>query len=123
MTPRSTRRRTKVSVSLQGFIEPDPVSHLDQMLEACHQVNQALPGLVLGREELIALAGLLTQVSGALVRTTELLAMSVQYQDRRHQGRTMSTTPALQSCRDGYQTAYRSARDLHAGLKRRIDAG
>ncbi|MGH8628303.1 MAG: hypothetical protein ACREYC_24575 [Gammaproteobacteria bacterium] len=110
-------------MSPQSLTTPDPASQLDQMLEACHRVNQALPGLVLGREELIALAGLLTQVSSALVRTTEVLAVSVQYQDRVRRGRAVPATPALWNCRDGYQTAYRSARDLHAGLKRRVDAG
>ncbi|MGH3985718.1 MAG: hypothetical protein ACRDTZ_00165 [Pseudonocardiaceae bacterium] len=122
-SPLPTRRRPTVSVS--SPVTDDPVARLDEVVEACLRVNRVLPGRVLGREELIAVAGLLTQVSAALVRLTDLLGPAVAYQDRvrclRVAGGDPASGPALVDCRDGYVAAWRAARALHAGLKRRTE--
>jgi hypothetical protein len=46
----------------------DTVDLLDRAVEIVHQINRALPNTALDREELIAVGGLLTQISGALLR-------------------------------------------------------
>ncbi|MGQ0717693.1 MAG: hypothetical protein ACT4NP_10360 [Pseudonocardiales bacterium] len=123
----SRRRRATVSVS-SSVISSDPVDQLDRVVEAFHQVNRALPKRVLGHEELIALGGLLTQVSGALLTLTDLLSAPAHHYDRTRLLRTdTDTTRAhrppgatglLRGCRDGYLAAYTSARALHADLRR-----
>ncbi|MGH3874841.1 MAG: hypothetical protein ACRDSR_25615 [Pseudonocardiaceae bacterium] len=119
----SSRRRAAVSVS-SSPISNDPVDQLDRVVDAFHQVNRALPKRVLGPEELIALGGLLTQVSGALLTLTDLLSAPAHHYDRTRAGtssrapRPPGATSLLRECRDGYLTAYTSARALHAALRR-----
>src|SRR5918997_2736929 len=86
------RRRTAVSVSLP-ITTNDPVDQLDHVVEILHQVNQALPKTVLGREELIALGGLLTQISGALLTLTDLLGAPTHHYDRTRLLRADTDTP------------------------------
>jgi hypothetical protein len=121
------RRRTVVSMSC-SVTSNDPVEQLDRVIEAFHQVNRALPKTVLGREELIALGGLLTQISAALLTLTDLLGAPAHHYDRTRLLRTETgTTPAkrlpattslLRDCRDGFLAAYTSARAFHADLRR-----
>ena len=121
------RRRTAVSVSLP-VTSSDPVEQLDQIVETFHQVNRALPKTVLGREELIAVGGLLIQISGALLTLTDLLSVSTHQHDRARLRRAdTDTTPIqrlpvatslLRDCRDGVLAAYNSARAFHADLRR-----
>ncbi|MGH3902163.1 MAG: hypothetical protein ACRDTA_28720 [Pseudonocardiaceae bacterium] len=111
----------------------DPVDQLDRVVDAFHQVNRALPKKVLGHEELIALGGLLTQVSGALLTLTDLLSAPAHHYDRTRLLRVETDTPRahrppgatglLRDCRDGYLAAYTSARALHADLRRCSRAG
>lgn len=126
------RRRAAVSVSLP-VVSNDPVEQLDQIVETFHHVNRALPRAVLGREELIALGGLLIQVSGALLTLTDLLSVPAHHYDRTQLRRAdIGTTPAtrppaatglLRDCRDGVLAAYASARAFHADLRRSPRAG
>src|SRR5919112_2613792 len=105
------RRRTAVSVS-SPITTNDPVDQLDRSIEILHQVNRALPKTALGREELIALGGLLTQISGALLTITDLLSAPTHYYDRtrlRHADteaiparRQPAATSLLRDCRNGY---------------------
>jgi hypothetical protein len=121
------RRRTAVSRSY-AVTTSDPVELLDRVLETFHQVNRALPKRVLTREELVALGGLLTQVSGALLTLTDLLNAPAHHYDRtRVLHANTDTTPAarppaatslLRDCRDGFLMAYTSARAFHADLRR-----
>ena len=122
------RRRTAVSRSY-AVTTSDPVELLDRVLETFHQVNRALPKRVLTREELVALGGLLTQVSGALLTLTDLLNAPAHHYDRtRVLHANTDTTPAtrppaaatslLRDCRDGFLVAYTSARAFHADLRR-----
>jgi hypothetical protein len=83
---------------------------------------------VLTREELIALGGLLTQVSGALLTLTDLLSAPAHHYDRTRvlhaiadttsAARPPASTSLLRDCRDGFLVAYSSARAFHADLKR-----
>ncbi len=126
------RRRTAVSMSL-SVTSSDPVEQLDRVVETFHQVNRALPKTVLGREELIALGGLLTQISGALLTLTDLLGAPAHHYDRTRLRRAdTDTTPAtrlpaatslLRDCRDGFLTAYTSARAFHADLRQCLRTG
>ncbi len=126
------RRRTAVSMSVP-VTSSDPVEQLDRALEVCHQVNQALPKAVLGREELIAIAGLLTQISAALLTFTDLLSAPTHHYDRTRLRRANTAgTPAtrlpaatslLRDCRDGLLTAYTCARAFHAELKQCVRNG
>jgi hypothetical protein len=121
------RRRTAVSMSC-SVTSSDPVEQLDRVMETFHQVNRALPKTVLGREELIALGGLLTQISAALLTLTDLLGAPAHHYDRTRLLRAdTDTTPAerlplatnlLRNCRDGFLAAYTSARAFHADLRR-----
>ena len=119
------RRRTEVSLS-----SPDagcePVEQLDRAVEIIHRATRGLPGTVLSREELIALGGLLTQISGALLTFSELLLAPVHHYDRirgehdntdataRHRP---TATALLRDCRNSYHAAGVSARAFHADLK------
>lgn len=122
------RRRTAVSRSC-SVTTSDPVELLDRVLETFHQVNRTLPKRVLTREELIAVGGLLTQVSGALLTLTDLLSAPAHHYDRtRVLHPNADTTPAaarppaatrlLRDCRGGFLLAYTSARAFHADLRR-----
>jgi hypothetical protein len=105
----------------------DPVEELDRAVDAVHRVNRALPKTVLGREELIAIGGLLTQISCALLTLTDLLGAPAHHCDRTRLLRAdTDATPAegppavtslLQGCRDGYLAAHASARAFHAHLR------
>jgi hypothetical protein len=106
----------------------DPVEQLDHVIDVFHRVNRALPKTVLSREELIALAGLLTQISAALLTFTDLLSAPAHHYDRTRLHRVdIDNTPAqrlrgavslLRNCRDGFRAAYTSARAFHADLRR-----
>ncbi|MGH3753421.1 MAG: hypothetical protein ACRDRP_12120 [Pseudonocardiaceae bacterium] len=120
------RRRSAVSVSMP-VASSDPVEQLDRVVETVHHVNRALPRTVLGREELIALGGLLIQISGALLTLTDLLSVPTQHYDRTRPRRADDPTPAtrlpiatslLRDCRDGVLATYTSARAFHADLRR-----
>lgn len=118
------RRRTAVSMS-SPVTSSDPVEQLDRVVDTFHQVNRTLPKTALGREELIALGGLLTQISGALLTLTDLLSVPAQHYDRtRLQGddttstkRLPAATSLLRDCRDSFLAAYTSARAFHADLR------
>ncbi|HZA18835.1 MAG TPA: hypothetical protein VE645_18435 [Pseudonocardiaceae bacterium] len=120
------RRRTAVSMSLQ-LASSDSVDQLDRIVEILHQVNRTLPKTVLGREELIALGGLLTQINRALLTHVDLLSTPTHHYDRTQllradthaisEPRSPNATDLLRDCRDGYLAAYTSARALHADLR------
>lgn len=57
-------------------ISSDPIIQLTRVIEIFHLVNRVLTTTALGREELIALGGLLSQISGALLTLTDLLSAS-----------------------------------------------
>ncbi|MGH4002148.1 MAG: hypothetical protein ACRDTJ_32305 [Pseudonocardiaceae bacterium] len=126
-----------MSVSLP-ITSSDPVEQLDRVVETFHQVNRTLPKTVLGREELIALGGLLTQISGALLTLTDLLSVPAHHYDRTRPHQVEShqvdnnTTPAkrlltatslLKDCRDSFLAAYTSARAFHADLRQCLRSG
>ncbi|MGH3804491.1 MAG: hypothetical protein ACRDTD_31000 [Pseudonocardiaceae bacterium] len=121
------RRRTAVSVSVP-VASSDPVEQLDRVVDTFHRVNRALTKTVLSREELIALGGLLTQVSGALLTLTDLLSGPAHHYDRTRLRRMGTDVPPaqrlrvavslLRDCREGFRTAYTSARAFHADLRR-----
>ncbi|MGH4014787.1 MAG: hypothetical protein ACRDSL_12860 [Pseudonocardiaceae bacterium] len=119
------RRRAEVSLSLSET-STEPVEQLDRAVEILHRVTRALPETVLSREELIALGGLLTQISGALLTFTELLIAPVHHYDRTRvpAGNTDAKTPnrhtttsLLRDCRNSYVDATASARAFHADIK------
>lgn len=102
----------------------DPVEQLDCALDAIHHVNRALPKTVLGRDELVAIAGLLTQVSSALLTLTDLLSAPAHHCDhtRLRRGDTKAVRPRtatsiLRDCRNGYLVAHSAARTFHAHLR------
>ncbi|MGH3905379.1 MAG: hypothetical protein ACRDTE_14495 [Pseudonocardiaceae bacterium] len=116
------RRRAEVSLSSPDA-SSEPVEQLDRAVEIIHRVTRALPGRVLSREELIALGGLLTQISGALLTFTDLLIAPVHHYDRTRTVRaetavTTQATLLLRECRDSYLAAGTSAREFHADIKR-----
>lgn len=120
------RRRTEVSLSSPDA-GSEPVEQLDRAVEIIHRATRGLPGTVLSREELIALGGLLTQISGALLTFSELLLAPVHHHDRIRAGndaadataaRRPTATALLRDCRDSYHAAEASARAFHADLKR-----
>lgn len=122
------RRRAAVSLSLP-VVDEGPVEHLDQAVEIIHRVTRALPETVLNREELIALGGLLTQISGALLTFTDLLIAPVHHYDRTRAvrqptdttttaQRLQAATTSLLNCRNSYLAASTSARAFHADIKR-----
>jgi hypothetical protein len=121
----SVSGRTTVSLPVANG---DPVEELDRAVDAVHRVNRALPKTVLGREELIAIGGLLTQINRVLLTLTDLLGAPAHHYDRTRLPRadTDTTTPAegppavtslLQGCRDGYLAAHTSALAFHAHLR------
>lgn len=116
------RRRTEVSLS-SPEASSEPVEQLDRAVEIIHRVTRALPGRVVGREELIALGGLLTQISGALLTFTDLLIASVDHYERTRAVHdtdvTTQATLLLRECRNSYLAAGASAREFHADIKRR----
>jgi hypothetical protein len=125
------RRRTAVSMSC-SVTSNDPVEQLDRVIETFHHVNRALSKTVLAREELIALGGLLTQISAALLTLTDLLGAPTHHYDRTRLLRadpdpTSDERPAaptlLRDCRDGFLAAYTSARAFHADLRQCLRTG
>ncbi|MGH3983793.1 MAG: hypothetical protein ACRDSN_16015 [Pseudonocardiaceae bacterium] len=125
--PTEAFRRGTTGAVLMPVTSSDLVAMLDQVLEAVHQVNRALPMAVLGREELIAFGGLLTQIGGALLTLADLMSAPVRHYDRtriRHADTDTTVVrppPAasrlLRDCRDGFLAAYRAARACHADLR------
>jgi hypothetical protein len=69
----SRRRRRDLSLSMPS-ISNDPITQLTRIIEIFQLVNRALTTTALGREELITLGGLLTQINGALLALTDLLS-------------------------------------------------
>jgi hypothetical protein len=121
------RRRTTVSLSVP-VASSEPVDQLGRTVDILHRVNRTLPTTVIDREELIALGGFLTQISGALLALTDLLNSSAHHFDRTQLRRAHPDTTLaerrptaaslLRDCRDGYLAAYTSAQALHADLRR-----
>lgn len=121
------RRRAAVSMSLP-VASSDPVEQLDRVVDAFHRVNRTLPKTVLSREELIALGGLVTQISGALLTLTDLLSAPAHHYDRTRLRRVdtdavvaprlRGAVSLLRDCRDGFRAAYTAARAFHADLRR-----
>ncbi|HEY2765884.1 MAG TPA: hypothetical protein VGJ13_18035 [Pseudonocardiaceae bacterium] len=118
------RRRAAVSLSSPATAD-EPVEQLDRAVEIIHRVTRALPDAVLDREELIAISGLLTQISGALLTFTDRLSAPVHHYDRARTTQPgADTTPhpdatgMLRDCRSSYVAASNSARAFHAAIKR-----
>ncbi|MGH3976207.1 MAG: hypothetical protein ACRDS9_23220 [Pseudonocardiaceae bacterium] len=130
MTNEISGRRPRRALSVSLPADSDPVAELDRLVEIFYQVNRTLPKTVLSREELIALGGLLTQISGALLTLTDLLSAPTHHYDRTlllsevadatpaQQLQLPTPTGSLRNCRDSYLAAYAYARAFHAGLKR-----
>lgn len=117
------RRRRRVSLSAPA-LTTEPVGHLDHATEMIHRTTRSLAAIVPDHDELIALAGLLTQISGALLTLTELLTTSTHQGDRTPTGedstdatRTPTAADLLRDCRNSYLTAHATARAAHAHLK------
>lgn len=120
------RRRGAVSLS-SPQLGTEPVGQLDRAVEILHRVTRELPERALSREELIALGGLLTQLSGALVTLTDMLIAPAHHHDRI---RTMTdgtdctvterptATALLRDCRNSYHAACLSARAFHSGIRK-----
>ncbi|MGQ0776032.1 MAG: hypothetical protein ACT4NY_16685 [Pseudonocardiales bacterium] len=127
MTTKVSSHRQRAAVSL-SIASSEPVEQLDHAVDALHRVNRALPRAALGREELIALGGLLTQISGALLTLADLLSGPAQDYDSTRllraeadalrTGRLPSASTLLQDCRNGFFAAGASARAFHADLRR-----
>lgn len=115
------RRRAEVSLS-SPEVSNEPVEQLDQVVELLHRLTRGMSARALGPEELIALGGLLTQISAALLTFTDLLIAPVQHHERSRAVTTAAQGPTasalLRDCRNNYQAAGLAARSLHAGLKR-----
>lgn len=118
------RRRATVSLSCPSpTARCEPVERIDRAVELIHQANRAVVGVAVDRDELIALAGLLTQISGALLTLTDQLIAPAHHFDRtralrQDQTTRPPTTHALLECRNSYLTASTAARAFHAELKR-----
>lgn len=102
----------------------DPVDQLDCAVEIIDRVARTLPAAIPDREELIALAGVLTQLSKALHTLTDRLTSPVCNHDRTRTPahgnpplRSRAVAP-LSDCRSSFAGACMSARALHAALKR-----
>jgi len=125
MTTEASGYRGRAAVSITSS---DPISQLTRAVEAFQRVNRALPNVALDQEKLIALGGLLTQASGALLTLTDLLSVPAHRCDHTRQrsvnvnGTSAARPPAaprlLQDCRDGYLAAYIHARKFHEHLRR-----
>jgi hypothetical protein len=124
----SYRRRRPVSLSAPsaGVVPAgvEPAEQLDRAVEVIHRANRALAAAVPERDELVALGGLLTQISGALGTITERLLTSVHRHDRGSainncpEGiRSQTAADLLRDCRNSYRAACASALALHAHLK------
>lgn len=102
----------------------EPVEQLDRAVEIIHQVSRTVSTTVVDREELIALGGLLTQISGALLTLADQLIAPAHHYDRTRALRHHSTaahqpsTRLLLDCRNNYLSASSAARAFHAQLKR-----
>jgi hypothetical protein len=79
----SRKRRQRGAVSLSSP-EPtgEPVEQLDRAVEIIDQVTRALPDTFADREELVALAGVLTQLGRALHTLSDRLIDPVHHDDR-----------------------------------------
>jgi hypothetical protein len=108
----------------------EPVEQLDRAVEIIDQVTRALPDTFADREELVALAGVLTQLGRALHTLSDRLIDPVHHDDR-----TRSSCPGgvttpypchateqLLNCRTGYAYASTSTRALHAILRQKLGA-
>jgi hypothetical protein len=125
------RRRSAVSLSMP-VTSSDPIGQLDRVVEILHQANRALPGTALGRKELTALGGILTQISSALLALTDQLSAPTQRYDRVHWHgassdsggvpRPPAVASSLQSCRDGIRATYLAARAFDANLRQCLRA-
>lgn len=117
------RRRREVSLS-SWETSSEPVEQLDRAVELVHRVTRGLPENALTRDELIALAGLLTQLGGALLTLTDLLLAPVHHYDRTRSATGAETSAdgqageLLRECRRGYLAATTSAREFHACVRR-----
>ncbi|HET9255017.1 MAG TPA: hypothetical protein VFO16_07425, partial [Pseudonocardiaceae bacterium] len=121
------RRRAAVSLSMSAAASGDPITQLDWVVETFQQVNQALSKTALGRSELIALGGLLAQISGALLVLTDQLSAATQHYDRTQAhrpwasgagpSRCVTAGSALQGCREGIRATYLAAQAFRADLK------
>lgn len=118
------RRRREVSLS-SWETSSEPVEQLDRAVELIYRLTRELPGSALTRDELTALAGLLTQLGSALLTLTDLLLAPVQHHDRIRSapgaedpagGQQAGTL--LRECREGYLAAATSAREFHACIRR-----
>lgn len=77
----SKRRRRALSLSMP-VTSSDPINQLTQVIEIFHLVDRALTTTVLGREEMINLGELITQISGALLTLTDdLRSAFTEYYD------------------------------------------
>lgn len=106
------RRRATLSIS-SPVDNNDPIGQLDHVVDILNKVNRAMPLTGLGRAELIAIGGLLTQLSGALVTVADVLGAPMRDCDR-----TRVAARLLRDCRDCYVAARTSAQAFHADLKR-----
>lgn len=114
------RRRPHVSLSAPT-LAIEPVEHLDHATEIIHRTNRALAATAPDHEELIALAGLLTQITGGLLTLTELLMTSISRRDptllAQDGTRPHAALGPLEDCRNSYYIARTTARAVHAHLK------
>lgn len=104
----------------------EPVEQLDRAVEIIDHLARTLPVTIPDREELVALAGVLTQLSRALHTLTDRLIDPLHRDDRAGTpcpGAEAAPNPCchaatqLLECRTSYASASTSARALHAALK------
>jgi hypothetical protein len=121
------RQRRGVSLSAPG-VSGALGEQLSRVSEILDRVNRTLPRrTVTGREELSALGGLLTEISGGLVTLTNLLSASAHHYDRTQVPRAGTDTTAsehrpapfglLRDCQDACAAAHAAARAFHAELR------
>lgn len=122
----SRRRRSTVSLSTP-VTSSDPIDQLDRVVEILQQANRALPAMALGCKELIALGGLLAQISSALLALTDQLSVPTQRYDRAQLHRASidsggaprppAVANSLQRCRDRIRATYLAAQAFDADLR------
>jgi hypothetical protein len=104
----------------------EPVEQLDRAVEIIDHLARTLPVTIPDREELVALAGVLTQLGRALHTLTDRLIDPLHHDDRARTpcpGAEATPNPCchattrLLECRASYASASTSARALHAVLK------
>lgn len=116
------RLRREVSLSARET-SGEPVEQLDRAVELIHGITRGLPASVLTGDELVALGGLLTQISNALMTFTDLLIPPVHHYVRTRQALqpevySGEAVALLRDCRSNYLAAGTSARKFHAQLRR-----